>query len=396
MMSVLIVILLVIFPGFLTSQNKGEMPIIAYMGVPDERTSDENFKILSECGFTVSIYPYRNADRLVSACRIADKYGVKILGHVPEIESDPEKVAMKLKAEKGFYGYFIKDEPNALQIDDLQKTIKRLKSIDDTHNFYINLQPYTHPGWVPGSMKVDTYPEYLQIASRAECQQISFDHYPILKSGLRDTWYHNLEMIRKESIRKKKPFWAFALSVPHTTPYSDYPAPTMGSLRLQIYSNLAYGAQAIQYFTYWNPGKEEGYNYHDAPISCEGKKTKSYFLVQKMNKELKNVAKMFYGARVTNVAHIGVIPEGCKKLKGPILNIKGIISRGKCGFVVSQFEKDGHKYMAIVNKDYSNPSSIEINTNNKIPQKINTDLSALAVQKKYTIPAGGILIFELN
>lgn len=387
---------MVVLPGLLHSQTKGEMPIIAYMGVPDSQTSDENFKTLSECGFTVSLYPYRNVDRLVNACRIAGKYGVKILGSAPEMVSDPVKAAMKLKAEKGFYGYFIKDEPDALQIPDVQKTIKRLKIIDDTHCFYINLQPYTHPGWVPGSMKVDTYPEYLQIASRAECQQISFDHYPVLKSGLRETWYNNLEMIRKESLRVKKPFWAFVLSVPHTTPYSDYPAPTMGSLRLQIYSDLAYGAQAIQYFTYWNPGKDEGYNFHDAPVSVEGKKNKTYFLVQKMNKELRNVAKLFYGARVTNVAHIGFIPEGCRKVQGSIVNIKSIISKGKCGFIVSQFEKDGHRYMALVNKDYNRSSNIEIRFRNNKPQKVNTDLSFMPIQNKYTVPAGGILIFKLN
>lgn len=395
-MRILIIILLAIFPILLNSHSKSEMPIIAYMGVPDAQTSEENFKTLSECGFTVSIYPYKNVDRLVSACRIAEKYGLKILGSAPEMESAPVKAAMKLKGEKGFYGYFIKDEPDALQIADLQKTIKKLKSIDDTHCFYINLQPYTHPGWVSGSMKVDTYPEYLQIASQADCQQISFDHYPIVKSGLRETWYNNLEMVRKESIRTKKPFWAFVLSVPHTTPYSDYPTPTMASLRLQIYSNLAYGAQAIQYFTYWNPGKNEGYNYHDAPVSTEGKKNKTYFLVQKMNKELKSIARLFYGARVTNVAHIGVIPEGCKKVQGAILNIKSIISKGKCGFLVSQFEKEGHKYMAVVNKDYNNPSKIEIKVRNNKPQKINTDLSTMAIQNRYTVPAGGMLIFKLN
>ena len=41
----------------------------------------------------------------------------------------------------------------------------------------------------------------------------------------------------------------YALSVA----YGDHPVATSGQLRLQVYSDLAYGAQAIQYFTYWTP-----------------------------------------------------------------------------------------------------------------------------------------------
>ena len=58
----------------------------------------------------------------------------------------------------------------------------------------------------------------------------------------------------------------------------------MGSLRLQVYANLAYGAKGIQYYTYWTPKAHDNYDYHDGPISYTGEKTKTYSLVKSMNR----------------------------------------------------------------------------------------------------------------
>ena len=376
------------------------MPIIAYMGVPDWKTSDENFKTLSECGFTVSLYPYASLNLLVKACRSAEKYGVRVLGRCSEMFDTPAKAAQTLKAEKGFYGYFLQDEPNVPQIRERQKEIEALKRVDSTHCFYINLLPCINPDWVQSSTKAKNYPEYLRAASSTDIQQISFDYYPITSDGVRQTWYNNLEMVRRESIASGKPFWAFTLSVPHDVPSSDtrkYPMPTMASLRLQIYSNLAYGAQAIQYFTYWTPGKNEGYNYHDAPISREGVKTKTYNLVRQMNAELKSVASLFYKAKVTNVSHMGKkLPEGTRHLETMPLNIRGIITNGRDGAVVSQFEKAGHKYLAIVNKSLKSTLKVEIDTFNDQPVQVTKSLSTVPMQRKYAVTAGDMIVFKLR
>ncbi len=81
-------------------------------------------------------------------------------------------------------------------------------------------------------------------------QFVSFDYYPVMKDHLSKSWYQNLEQIAAESKKAGLPFWAFAL----TTNYdNDHVTPqTIAAMRLQVYSNLAYGAQGIQYFTYWS------------------------------------------------------------------------------------------------------------------------------------------------
>ena len=346
----------------------GEMPIIAYMGIPDWHTTDEDFRVLSECGFNVSLYPYRSLDLLVKACRIADKYGVKVLAPCPEMTKNPVKAANTLKREKGFFGYMMKDEPTVDQLEELEQEIQCLKRIDSTHCFYINLLPHGYESWTLIN-KTPKYKKYVKTAAATSCQQLSFDNYSITKDGLRPTWYHNLEIIRDESLASGKPFWAFVLSVPHHV----YPDPTLATMRLQAYSNLAYGAQAIQFFTYWTPGKDE-----------------------ELNRELKSVARLFYQAKVTSVNHLVVIPEGTTKASVMPRNIKSLKVTGRKGAVVSQFQKDGHRYLAIVNKNYQDTMKVRIKAANATPRHLTKQLVEEPMKTSYTVQAGDILLFKLN
>lgn len=384
---------------FVSHAEEDAMPIIGYFGVPDWQTTEENFKVFSECGFTVSLYPYPSLDLLVKACRYADQYSVKVLGRCPEMFDNPRQAASTLKKEKGFFGYFLQDEPSAPDIRLRQKEMEGLQRTDSTHPFYINLHPYYHQEWVEPTLKVKTYPEYLRAASATSCQQISFDFYPVTTKGIRPTWYYNLEMVRQESLRTSKPFWGFVLSVPHNVPFDEgnyYPAPTLAALRLQVYSNLAYGAQAIQYFTYWTPSNEEGFNFYDAPISRDGKKTKTYDVVQQMNRELKVVAQLFYGAKVLSVHHLGAIPEGTTRQTDMPLNLRLLKIVGRQGAIISQFEKDGHRYLAIVNKSHEQALTVRIQPRNSIPHHITKYLQPQAMKTSYPLSAGDILLFRLK
>ena len=377
---------------------KSEMPIIAFFGVPDWQTSEEHFRKFSECGFTVSLNPYSSLQSLTKACRIADQYGVKVLGRCPEMFSSPQSTASKLREEAGFFGYYLQDEPSVPEMQERQLDIQKLRLADSTHTFYINLFPCYNHDWIEPATKAKDYPEYLRTLTATSCQQISFDFYPITTKGIRPTWYHNLEMVRQESLTSGKPFWGFVLSVPHNVPSTAdtyYPTPTIASLRLQVYSNLVYGAQAIQYFTYWT-ATSETYKYHDAPVDTEGRKTKTWALVQQMNRELKTIAKLFYGARVLSVHHLGVVPEGTTRQEKMPVNIRSLKIVGKQGAIISQIEKNGHRYLAIVNKSHEESLTVRLRYLNSKPRQLTKQLKAVAVKSTYTVTPGDLLLFRLR
>lgn len=369
----------------------GEMPIIAYMGVPNNRSTDENFKDFKDCGFNVSLYGYASLQQLTAACEVAQKYGVRILGHCPETHESPKRAASILKDNKGFFGYVLQDEPSASDIRELQKEIAQLATVDNKHCFYINLLPF-YDNWILRYTKTATYSDYLDAATATSCRQISFDYYPITHKGLRNGWYNNLEQIRHQSIKAKIPFWGFVLSVPHAM----YPQPDLGSLRLQVYSNLAYGAQAIQYFTYWTPQPEGENNYHNGPIDINGQKTETYYLVQKMNRELRIISKVFYGAKIISVNHLGKTPKGTTRPSKLPLNIKSLKVTGKRGIIVSQLENKGITYLALVNKDYTHSARVDIQPRNQVPKHLSKSLVEEPMNSSYVVNPGDLLLFKLN
>lgn len=372
---------------------KGDMPIVAHLGVPDYQTTEEQFRIFKECGFNVSIYRYPNLDLLVKACRYADKYGVKVIGSCPEMINAPARAANTLKKENGFMGYFMQDEPSMPDIKQRHQEIERLKAYDNQHLFYINLFPYyeDNQDWFYSIAKTKSYPEYLKAASATSCQMISFDYYPVTTEGIRYTWYYNLEMIRKESLSSGKPFWAFALSMPHII----YPQPTMAALRLQIYADLAYGAQGIQYFSYSALPPTEEYDFSNAPIDLHGKKTPTYYTIQKMNQELKAVSKLFYEAKITSVRHMKIIPQGCRKQDSMPVNLSSLKIVSSKGAIISQLEKDGHRYLAIVNKNHWDPMTVLIKAKNNTPRHLTKSLQEESMKTSYSVAPGDILLFKL-
>ena len=66
----LLLLLSFLFFKTIGSYAEDEMPIIAFLGVPEWRTTDEDYRIFSECGFNVNINNYSSTEQLLKACRL--------------------------------------------------------------------------------------------------------------------------------------------------------------------------------------------------------------------------------------------------------------------------------------------------------------------------------------
>ena len=145
----------------------------------------------------------------------------------------------------------------------------------------------------------------------------------------------------------------FALALSHKLDETHfYKIPTLPELRLQVFSDLAYGAQAIQYFTY------RGLQ-HDDP-------TEVYDLVKTVNQEVQQLAGIFLGAQVISVSHTGSeIPEGTKALGSLPTPIKSLTT-SDTGAVVSVLEKGGNQYLVVVNRDFRNVMNLSIDVDSSV------------------------------
>ena len=375
-----------------TLNVQAEIPIVAYYGIPLEYSNVNRFKEMKEAGFDVSICFYDDTpvDTLIRILNDAQKSGVRLLVSSGWISAQPHVGIPRLKNHPALYGYFLRDEPWPKDISETARYYRAMAKYDISKPTYVNLLP-DYGDYLHKETNMLSYKKYLQDASSIGLPFISFDFYPIRESGIRDTWYSCLEDVRQESQRTGKPFWAFALCTPHV----DYPQPTIETLRLQIFSNLVYGAKAIEYFTYWTPKPTDDWDYHDAPISLAGQRTRNYELVKHMNHELRGILPLFDDAEILTVKHMIKVPKGTKKLQRLPTSIKKLKVVGREGAIVSTFKKDGRLYMAVVNKDYQNEMKLYITADTHTTM-VTKKLKETAINTYYKVKGGDLLLFKLK
>ena len=112
---------------------------------------------------------------------------------------------------------------------------------------------------------------------------------------LKERWYETLEIASSFARRRKVPMYAFALATSH----GRYPVPTKAHLRLQMYSNLAHGAQLLQYFRY-------------RAVAPWAKRSALFELIREMNQEIQ--ARAGERARAQG-RHL----RPCRRLRRPVL-----------------------------------------------------------------------------
>jgi hypothetical protein len=330
------------------------LPILAWAGPPEQQCTPERLKELAEAGFTHNLSSVGSADGMAKVLDVAKAVGVKMFVTVPELASDPEGTAKRFKGHPALAGYSLRDEPSAGDFDGLAKWARRIQSVDPDHPCYINLYPNYCPAAALGNA---SYREHVaQFVKQVPVPLLSFDHYPIVGESVRPEWYENLEIVSAAAREANKPFWAFALATAH----GAYPVPTAAQLRLQAYSDLAYGAQGLEYFTYWTPTPGT-WDFHDGPITPDGKRTVVYERVREVNRELQAIRGVFVGSRVISLGHTGKeIPAGTRRYE-PREGVKSLETEGK-GAVVSVLEKGGRRFLVVVNRDMQAAMKLRVGT----------------------------------
>ncbi len=382
-----------ILMAFCAVSADAEIPIIAYGGVLPKESTVERFQEFRNAGFDVSISNFADlpTSAFIRALDNAQKCNVRLFALSSELWEYPEATIIAIKNHPALYGYYIYDEPFSNQMTDMKKRYDRFRRADSSKPFYMNLIPYYDDGLLR-RMRIANYRDYVRSACNTGVPQICFDYYPITKSGIRSKWYMNLEIIRNESLRTNRPFWAFALSTPH----ADYPQPTLEMLRLQMYTNLAYGAKALLYFTYWTPPRTKDFIFRNGPIDVNGKRTKTYDVVRSMNMELRPLLPLFDKGTVTSVQHLGNhVSEGTTPMKTVPLNVSRLVVYGSQGAVVSNMKADGHEYLVVVNKDYKKHLGVHIEAKSMVVH-IDKTLQARALKNDYDLGGGDMIIFRLQ
>ncbi|RAV11524.1 hypothetical protein DQG23_36180 [Paenibacillus contaminans] len=196
------------------------------------------------------------------------------------------------------------------------------------------------------------YEDYVNQYVALNPDVLAFDHYPFQYNGQNNPYYfENLEIIRRQALLSDVNFWSYIQSVSIT---NSLRLPTESEMRYQAYTNLAYGAKGLIYFTYETP-PFSGFN--NGLILPGGAKNVSYTWAKNLNAEVLNLGSALLSLTSKDVYHTGDLPSATKELpssyfwqpsgSGPVMPM-----------IVSRFENaDGREYVMVVNKDMQNAYS---------------------------------------
>ena len=308
-------------------------------------------KEFAQAGFTHSwaMFTDSRADRAMLDA--AGAIGVKLIAKQQDAKVTPVDVARWFKDHQALAGYMLMDEPGAADFPALTTMAREVLAEDPNHIVMVNLYPV---GATNGQLGVAPYAGYgdyvYKFLSEVPVNVISYDCYPIKRLAVLPGWYQNLDMGFQAARRAKLPLWVWIASVGMDLT----PDPTLGSFRLQVYNNLAYGATGIEHFTYHNHA-----GMRQACIERDGSRSPTYYMVQQLHREFQAQAGVFVGSDVRRVRWAGANrPPEVEALqpRGGILALEA----GNKGAIVSELWKGNHRFLVIVNQDYLDPMPLGV------------------------------------
>ena len=376
--------------------------LLGYYNFKPRWATQDNFYKLADAGLTsvtVECEDYDFKDQIDRAWKAGMK-SLAIIGFAGgRWAADPDgykyldEIVGYLKEQPGLLGYHICDEPSTNDIPRLKRIREKIESLDPVHPVYINLNPEGSKY----SLGTDTYREYIEAYARdCEVKLISFDMYPILEDGTyMQNWHRCLRTVADVSRQYGIPFWAFAAScwINNESGVIHRGRPSVENLRLQTYTDMAYGAQLVQFFTIQQYG---GTTF--APLMSDGEWTEAYDFLKEACLQVQRRGYVFNGCSVEKIRFSQTPPSESVSLSTADLpeQIASLETSGTA--MVSFLENRGNSYIAIVNQSYTDKISAQV-TFNEMLYTIERDGSFAQQQpgsREFTIDEGDLMVIKVK
>ncbi len=286
------------------------------------------------------------------ACFVSDKringYDWERLPTETELRRNIGEVVAAVKDHPAVLGFYLRDEPHASLMPALGRVASLLRELAPAKTTYVNLFPHR----VSRERLGTDYESYVRMLVDVVGQRfLSYDNYSLVGGEMLDSFYTNLEIIRRAALDKGVPFWNCILANAHF----NYMEPSDATFALQVYATLAYGGRGIQYFTYFTP--QIG-NYRMAAVDPFGNKTPTWDMLRRINKQIHALAPTITALKSTGVYHYPDVPEQARplaesRLVESVEMTQRYVRPPAAGrFLVGEFEDErGRPYFLLVNKD---------------------------------------------
>jgi hypothetical protein len=316
-----------------------KFPIIAWWGPPGTATL-RDFRAYKDAGFT--LYAANPDTGYEPAMEMAARVDIPVMAY-RQVQGFglPARPADYTRHRENIVGWITNDEPSGdAGVTAAITAVNTLLREDPTRWALFNLLP-------PGAQQNPSTEPVISAAIRNGLPILSYDSYVIHKDGTdaAERHYQYLDQFRRASLRYDVPFWAFALSIQHF----GYRRPSESDLRWQQYTNLAYGAKGLWYFTYWGPTSWENWDRVAIVDPATGAPTENYRHVQTLNRAVQKMGDTLLTLSCRDVVHTNP-PNG----QQPFVPDRQWIAGLTAADALIGFFNDprGRQYALLVNKQH--------------------------------------------
>lgn len=376
--------------------------IVGYWGVGAESFSSvtrNSYAEMAAAGFNISLAKRYSVEQVKTMLEASKNTGIELIVGPKDPYNDPEGTEDWLRQVKeldGIYAYYLRDEP---PFDELEKGLteayKRMRAVDPDKLIYVNLFGIGARYQFIKTYDFDAYYEtYLKIG----IPLLSYDFYCIKYEDKRlvDRYFETLDVCSRKAVKYNVPCWTFVLSLNHGEFYTVNDA----TLRFQAWNGIAYGSSAIQYFTY----EHADFAWGTAILDKNYAKTEKYYYAQRLNAEIQGLADVFVGMNVKRVRGISRSETGLPALAAGELPapFKSISTTSPQGMLMSYFSNGDKEYVMIVNLDYNDPQTLNVEFDGERPTEFVTTteypsmFGTRAAVKSREVPPGDMVLYRIK
>jgi hypothetical protein len=353
----------------LCQKKKDEFLISVYFPPPGDFLNDTQYRYLKEgnvdiifnTGPGVAIDKEANLKTL----NIAQKHGLKIYVHDERLSQSDDKIAEMVgdyKNHPALGGYYITDEPDSARLQSATELLKKVKLLDPEKDSYINHLP----DWAidpKESYEHSFLKRFIEVAGKENLNYLAYDNYPYKrKQRLEKTYFNNLEIIRrvglKYNIKTSSCLQSFGM---YFSGVEELRRPNVDEMRMNVFSNLAYGVKNPVWFPYWSATKLGGnLTFSTSMIDSTGAKTDFYAPFKELNGQMKQLGKTLINLDAQQVYHTGDSLWIGTAL--PPADFVAQVDDKKAEMILSRFtdKSSGAQYVMVVNRSFKKSQTITI------------------------------------
>ena len=287
-----------------------DFPIIGWQEMPKELTLPEVYADIAGSGINVFMTCSGSPEEIRAQLDLAADHGLQALIRDPRFKATDEPgwqdVALAAVRDYGdhpaTYGFYVRDEPVRGEFEREGRMVALLKKERPDKVAFVN-----GLGW--GARGADCSLEYVEDYARIiKPEFLAFDSYPIalipddadtsefykidcgiewpeLQAYYRDRYFETWETYQMVGWKYGLPISGIILATPHHHSAWRFGPVTEGTIRLEAFTGLAYGACAIQYFTLINHPWDVD-NWDDGIFTRDGKPSVRYNYVKNVNRDI--------------------------------------------------------------------------------------------------------------